>query len=206
MGSAARAGPVTSGDLVFDSSTTPIKSGSGRLDIVLFTGNAVGNPAGIPNPNGGMPGGGSAFSGDYRVGGDPETLTVQEVLDFLHLNFGPTHNELRIDIDINEPGAVSARPIQIDVFSITIGGTTLSMAGAVVLDAPDNGSGFSDFVIFGAGGGIDLTAFNPSDSITMHLEASALANGFEEFFISAAPEPGTMVLLGLGLGAMLLRK
>ena len=48
--------PVTSDDLVFDVSSTPIVSGSGRLDIIIYTGNAVANATGIPNPNGGLPG------------------------------------------------------------------------------------------------------------------------------------------------------
>lgn len=199
----ARAGPIVSGDLVFDLSNTPIGSGSGRLDILLFTGNAVANPAGIPDPNGGMPGGGSTFSGDWPEAGDAETFTVQEALDFLHAHRGPNFNWLEIEIDVNETPTASDQPIEIDVFTITIGTTVLTTAGTVVLDTPDSGSGWSDFVIRGTGDGIDLTAYNPADVITMHLEASELKNGFEEFFIAAAPEPATMALLGLGLGAML---
>jgi len=63
--------PVASGDLVFDAANTPIVSGSGRLDLIIYTGNAVSNAAGIPDPNGGMPGLGSTFSGNWPVAGDP---------------------------------------------------------------------------------------------------------------------------------------
>jgi len=132
---------------------------------------------------------------------------VQELLDFLHAHHGPTFNLLEVQVDLNEPVAASKRDLYVDVFTITIGATTFSTAGSILLEGPGNGSGYSDYVITGTGGGIDLTAFNPSDTVSFHLEeASDLASGFEEFYISAVPEPATAALLGLGLGAVLVRR
>ena len=206
VASASLAAPIVSGDLAFDLSEIPKAAGSGKVDMMLFTGNAVNNGPGIPGPNGDMPGSGSSFSGTWPVPGDGETLTVQELLDFLHQNHGPSFNTLRIEIDINEPSAASTRPIQIDQFVLTIGGTTFQTAGAVVLDTPDSGSGFSDFYIMGASGPIDLSGFDPTDVVSMSLEASALGNGAEEFFVAALPEPATLGLLGLGLGVLAVRR
>lgn len=192
-------------------SDTQVVSGSGRLDILLFTGNAVGNPAGMPAPNGDMPGNASVFSGDYAVPGDPETLMVGELLDWLHANRSPDFHLLQIEIDVNEPGAGKKHPMQVDAFTVAIGGTVFALPTPTVLDAPDNGSGISDYVIGGTEGGINLTQFDRLDVISFHLEASRLDAGFEEFFISSAPiasvpEPTTMGLLGIGFGAMLLRR
>jgi hypothetical protein len=202
---------VLDGELVFQSSNTPKNSGSGLLDILLFTGNEVSNPANMPDANGGMPGGGSTFVGDYPKPDDSNVMTVGGVLDWLHANRGDHFHRLEVELDVNEPGVAKKHPITIDQFTITIGGSTYATSPGTVLDAQDNGSGYSDYVIRGADGGIDLTEFQRTDLITFHLEASDLDAGFEEFFISATggtpiPEPATMGLLGLGLGVMACRR
>jgi len=200
--SPAWAYPVTSGDFMFDTSMTPMSSGSGRLDILLFTGDAVSNVTGIPQPNGDMPSGGNnkSFSGDWPVVGDPDVLTVGELLDWLHYYKGPSWNTLEVEIDVNEPGTVGRTAIQVDLFEVTIGTTTFSSEEPVVLDSPNTGSGHADFVIRGLEGGIDLTQFNADDVISMHLEASGLESGYEEFFISASP-PGIPEPVSAGLFA-----
>ncbi|NLX57857.1 MAG: PEP-CTERM sorting domain-containing protein [Phycisphaerae bacterium] len=208
MAGSAMADPVVSGDLAFSQSTTPINSGSGRLDILLFTGDAVANPAGIPAPNRNMPGHGSTFAGTWPTVGETETLTVGELLTFLDANVAPSFSLLQVELDINEPGAGKKHAITIDLFQIMIGTTVYSTAGPVTLDAPDNGSGYSDFRITGTDG-IDLTAFALTDTVSFYLEASNLDSGYEELFISGhrieespVPEPGTMAVLGLGMGIM----
>ncbi|MBN2583131.1 MAG: PEP-CTERM sorting domain-containing protein [Planctomycetes bacterium] len=210
LAGSAAADPIVSGDLMINASSAPIHSGSGRLDIIIYTGDAVANPAGIPDPNRDMPGHGSTFAGDWPVAGETETLTVQELLDYLDANVAPSYSLLQIELDVNEPGAGKKRPLTIDLFQITIGTTVYSTAGPVVLNSPDNGSGYSDFRITGIDG-IDLMAFNPTDTVSFYLEASNLDGGYEEFFISGSPEsvvpePMTAALIGLGLGAMVFKR
>ena len=195
---------ITSGDLTFDDDPV-LNSGSGRLDIILFTGNAVSNPSGVPDPNGALPGGGSTFDGYWPVASDAETFTVGEALDYLHASVGAEHNELVIFLDTNEPGSANKKTLTIDAMTITVGSTSYSTAAPVVLDG-SNGSGYSDYVIRGVGGGIDLTTFDASDLITARIQMSDLDGGFEEFFLGGLPEPTTMVFLGLGLAAINAKK
>jgi len=208
--SAAFGALVTSGDLEFDNDTSVI-AGSGQLGTILFTGNSVSNPSGIPDPNQGMPTGSThTFTGDWPVPGDTETFTVAEALAQLHSELGPTFNELAIFIDANEPRAEAVKMFTVDVLTITIGSTTFSTAGGVVLLG--FGSGQSNYLVRGTGPlGINLTAFDPSDTISVHLKLSDLDGGFEELFLSGlegavVPEPATMMLMGLGIAMMRLKR
>ena len=153
----------------------------------------------------------------YRLNfpsGGPNGSTITELALFIDLNeTGPvaqaTNSLKLLDIVLN-PTSVNggADPVNSDVSSSSqeiinqtyTGGTLLANLSAPTnLPVINQGSGFSDYVIFT---GIDLFALNDSDVLLFNISMDTLNNGSEDIFLSgrfqaikAIPEPGLPLLL-----------
>jgi hypothetical protein len=81
------------------------------------------------------------------------------------------------------------------------GGTTTS--GTTYTVDNNKGSGKPDFFLTALG--LDLSNFDPNDTIVVEMHMSGLDGGFEELdvaggeFVTAVPEPSSLALFGLGL-------
>ena len=125
-------------------------------------------------------------------------------------------------IDVNQAGgSAETDPISLDAFEVYINGTlefALTPVPQIVpLTGSLSGNGYSD----GGITGIDLSLFDPTDTVVFHAVWSQATNGQETFFISGAeavpcdetpegcppivPEPASLMLLGSGLAAVAVR-
>ena len=130
-----------------------------------------------------------------------------------------------IAIDINTTAAAGET---LQLFQIIVNGAVAYdyVGPTNVGNISSNGNGYADWTLSVAGGGIDLTALGPNDTVLFHAVMTGLSDGAESFFLVRAPgcegdcpiitpfiptvpEPGTMALFGiglLGLGAAMRRR
>lgn len=127
--------------------------------------------------------------------------TVQQILDIVN------STTFSVGIDINTAGGHA--PEILEFFSLEINGVEeFVFTGPAVLQAVNNGTGYSDSRLLG----FDLGAFNPADQAQFFIKIEGATDGRENAFLisegaTEIPEPGTVMLLGASLlGAALRRR
>lgn len=148
--------------------------------------------------------------------------SIHEIMMILDLNEtgnGESYNTLeKLNIVLNptsiqgdpDPSSDVSSDAQAAINQVYVGGTTIANFDpepAANLPINSQGAGFADYAIFT---GIDPFSLNDNDVLLFNLSMSYLSNGAEEVFLSGTyspsdipltptPEPGTLVLLAVGL-------
>ncbi len=139
---------------------------------------------------------------DFVQGGQPpsnfdENSPLYTVSDFPFLTF-----DIAIDVNTNNAASES-----LDSFSVFVDGAEIyTFTGpAPIGDASNAGNGFADWVLQS----VDLSEFASGAEVLFNAVWSGDVAGAESFFLvetevtpPKVPEPGTLVLMGLGLLAL----
>jgi hypothetical protein len=123
-------------------------------------------------------------------------------------------NTFDIGIDLNQAMGHDGGAYTLSSFTLTVDGMTMFGTGAPTTLMPINpGNGFSDASIHG----FDLSGLSGSQKLVFTTTFLGATAGREQIFLTpvspggtgsgdTAPEPATLILLGSGLGAVILRQ